>query len=226
MRGDEEGGAAVGGEGVEELPQVAAEDGVQADGGLVEDEEFRGAEQGHREGDPAALAAGEVAGEGVGAGGEADVLDDAGDGLAAAGAGGPAGVQDGGEVVEVLADGEVVVYGRVLGHIADAGAQPGVARGVAEDVEGAGDLGLGADDGAHQGGFAAAGGAEEAGDAAAGHVEGEGVEDGAAASGDGEVVGVDGGIIGITAIIHHAMNNAPGGVGRQPSGRDGSGRSE
>ena len=35
--------------------------------------------------------------------------------VAAAGAGGPAGVQDGGEVVEVLADGEVVVDGRVPG---------------------------------------------------------------------------------------------------------------
>ncbi len=96
-------------------PQVAAEDGVEADGGFVEDEEFRGAEQGDREGDPAALAAGEVAGEGVGVAGEVDVLDGAGDALAAAGAGGPAGVQDGGEVVEVLADGEVVVDGRVPG---------------------------------------------------------------------------------------------------------------
>ena len=78
--GDEEGGAAVGGDGVEEVPQVAAQDGVEADGRFVEDEEFGGAEQGDGEGDAAALAAGEVAGEGVGVGGEVDVGDGAGDG--------------------------------------------------------------------------------------------------------------------------------------------------
>lgn len=72
-----------------------------------------------------------------------------------------------------------------------------MAGGAAEDVEGAGDVGLGADDGAHEGGFAAAGGAEEAGDAAAGDLEGEVVEHGArgaaGAAADGEAVGVDGG---------------------------------
>ena len=51
---------------MEEVPQVAAQDGVQADGGFVEDQEFGGAEEGDGEGDAAALAAGEVAGEGVG----------------------------------------------------------------------------------------------------------------------------------------------------------------
>ena len=64
---------------VEEVPQVAAQDGVEADGGFVEDEEFGGAEEGDGEGDAAALAAGEVAGEGVGVGGEVDVGDGAGD---------------------------------------------------------------------------------------------------------------------------------------------------
>lgn len=50
--------------------------------------------------------------------------------------------------------------------------------GAAEDVEGAGDVGLGTHDGAHEGGLSAAGGAEEAGDAAAGDVEGDAVDDG------------------------------------------------
>lgn len=59
--GDEERGAAFGGEGVEQLPQVAAQDRVEADGRFVQDEQVRGAEQGDGEGDTGALAAGEVA---------------------------------------------------------------------------------------------------------------------------------------------------------------------
>ena len=207
---------------VEEVPQVAAQDGVEADGGFVEDEEFGGAEEGDGEGDAAALAAGEVAGEGVGVGGEVDVGDGAGDVLVAAVGGGAAGVEDRGEVVEVLADRQVVVDGGGLGDVADAGAEGGVAGGVAEDVEGAGDLGLGADDRAHEGGLAAAGGAEQAGDLAARDGEVEAAQDGAGASDDGEGFGVDGrcrrsrpvgwrcgGAHG-RSIIHHAMNNATG----------------
>ncbi len=191
MGGDEEGGAAVLGEAVEELPQVAAEDGVQADGGFVEDQQLGCAEEGDGEGDAAALAAGEGAGEGVGVAGEVDVGEDAFHVVAAVGAR-LARVEDRGEVVEVLADGQVVVDGRGLGDVADVGAQGGVARGAAEDVEGAGDLGLGADDGPHQRRFAAAGGAEEAGDAAAGDGEAEAAQHGAGAPDDGEVLGVYG----------------------------------
>ncbi len=107
--GDEECGAAVGGEAVEELPQVAAEYGVQADGRFVEDEEFRGAEEGDGQGDAAALPAGEVAGQVAGVPGEVDLLDGAAHAFPALGPGGAAGAQHRGEVVEVLADGEVVV---------------------------------------------------------------------------------------------------------------------
>ena len=60
VRGDQDGGAAVVGEAVEELPQVAAQYGVEADGRLVEHEEFGLAEQGDGQRDAAALAAGEV----------------------------------------------------------------------------------------------------------------------------------------------------------------------
>ncbi len=228
--GDEDRGAAGGGDVVEEVPQVAAQDGVESDGGFVEDQELGGAEQGDGEGDAAALAAGEVAGEGAGAGGEVDVGDGAVHGVGAAGGGGPAGVEDRGEVVEVLADGEVVVDGGRLGDVADAGAQVGVAGGAAEDVEGAGDVGLRADDGAQEGGFAAAGGAEEAGDAAAGDVEGDVGDDGAGgaagAAADGQAVRVHGGRVSVDLLIHHVMNNAPGGARASITGKEADARSE
>lgn len=222
--GDEEGRAAACRDVVEEVPEVAAQDRVEADGRFVEDQEFGGAEEGDGQGDAAALAAGEIAGQDVGVGGEVDVGCGAGDVVVAAVGGGSAGVEDRGEVVEVLADGQVVVDRRGLGDVADAGAQGGVAGGAAEDVEGAGDLGLGADDGAHEGRLAAAGGAEQAGDLAAGDGEAEGSQDRAGAAGDGEVFGVYGrevcGRVRARAwwagsIIHHAMNNAPGGGARQ-----------
>ena len=212
--GDQQGGAAVGGEGVEELPQVAAQDGVEADGGLVEDQQFRGAEERDREGDPAALAAGEVPGEGVGVGGEVHVGDGAFDVLVPVSGGGPAGVEDRREVGQVLSDRQVVVDGGVLGDVADAGAQGGVARGAAEHLQGAGDLGLGADDRAHQGGLAAARGAQQSGDLAVRHGEVEALEDLAGAAHDAQPGGPDGGgsLGGGPAgrVIHHAMNNAPG----------------
>ena len=126
--GDEERRAAGGGDGVEEVPQVAAQDGVEADGGFVEHQEFRGAEEGDGQGDAAALAAGEVAGEGVGVGGEVDVGDGAGDVLVAAVGCRAAGVEDRGEVVQVLAGRQVVVDGGGLRDVADAGAQGGGGR--------------------------------------------------------------------------------------------------
>lgn len=67
-------------------------------------------------------------------------------------------------------------------------------RGAAEDVQGAGDLGLGADDRAHERRLATAGRAEQSGDLAARDGEVEGAEDGAGAAGDGEGFGLDGGL--------------------------------
>ncbi len=182
MGRDEQCDAAVGGEGVEEVPQVPAEHGVEADGRLVQDQEFGVAEERDREGYPAASAAGEVPGEHVGVRGEGDVVEGAVDRLLAGGAGRPSGVQYLGEVREVLADGEVVVHGRRLRDVAGPGTQRGVSGGPAEDVERAGDVRLGAGDRAHEGGLAAAGGAEEAGDLPAGDVEVEGGQDRTAAA--------------------------------------------
>ncbi len=227
---DEQRGAAVG-QAVEEVPEVPAEYGVEPDGRFVQDQQVRGAEQGDGQRDAAALATGERAGEGVGASGQVDVVDGAGDGLAAGGPVGAARVQDRGEVVEVLPDGEVGVDGGRLGDVADAGAQGRISGGVAQDVEDAGDLGLGAGHRPHEGGLAAARGAEEAGDAAGGDGEVEGVQDGAGASDGGEAAGGDrrgrwwecvrarvrggGGRCRPGFIIHHVMNSSPGGAVRQ-----------
>lgn len=90
-----------------------------------------------------------------------------------------------------------------------------MACGAAEDLEGAGDLGLGADDGTHEGGFAAAGGAEEAGDPAGFDGEVEAPQDRAAASLDGEATGLD----GDARRIHHVMNILSEGRRRQGTGR-------
>ena len=63
------------GEAVEELPEVAAEHRVEADGRLVEDEQLRVAEQRGRERDARALAAGEARDDAVGVLVERDVVD-------------------------------------------------------------------------------------------------------------------------------------------------------
>ena len=99
-----------------------------------------------------------------------------------------------------------------------------VAGGAAEDVEGAGDVGLGADDRPHEGRLSAARGAEQAGDLAARDGEVEVAQDGAGASDDGETFGLDGPSGRGVAVIHHVMNNALGPAGRQAGwGRGGGG---
>lgn len=149
--------------------------------------------------------------------GQVDLGDGAGDGGAAGVALSAAGPEDRREVVEVLSDRQVGVDGRVLGDVPDAWTERGVTRGAAEHVEGAGDLGLGAHDGPHQGRFAAAGGAQEAGDPAGFDGEVDGAQDGAIASYDREAAGLDGG----TGVIHHVMNIHPGVSARQGVGGSG-----
>src|SRR5690606_13698935 len=156
--GDQQARVPLGGDAVEQLPEVAAQDRVEAGGRFVQDQEFRGAEEGDGQGDAAALSAGQVAREGVGVPGEVHVRDRAGDGVPAAVGGGAARVEDRGEVVQVLADRQVVVHGGRLGDVAYAAAQRGVSGEEAEDVQGAGHLRLGADDGPHQRRLAAPGG--------------------------------------------------------------------
>ena len=74
--------APVGGEPVEERPQVAAQDGVEADGRLVEHEQLWPAEQRARERDARALAAGQRADERSPALGEVDRRERLADALA------------------------------------------------------------------------------------------------------------------------------------------------
>ena len=166
MRGHQQGGAALVAQAVEDRPELLAEHWVEADGGLVEDEQLRGPEQGDGEVRPRELTAAEAAGELVALADQRDLLDHP---LRIAGRR----AEHAREVSEVLEHAEVGVERRRLGRVADAAAQRCAPRGQAEDGDGAaGDL-LHPDDGAEQGGLAAAAGAEQPRHGAAGdaHVE-------------------------------------------------------
>src|SRR6185437_12114575 len=117
--------------------------GVDADGGLVEEEELGIVEQGRGEVETALHAAGEIGDAVAGAVGEADEIEDAGDGVFERGA---AHAIEGAEELEVLEWGEFVVETDVLG----------------DEAEGAlGGVGVGADGGAGDADLAGVG-AEEA----------------------------------------------------------------
>jgi hypothetical protein len=105
---------------VEGVPQLPAQHGVQADGRFVEDKQVCAAE--HRGGkrDAGALSARQVPDEGPGMIGQTDLLEDLLD---------PSGlpgrcprVREGGEVLQILPDGQVAVHRDGLGRVADLGA--------------------------------------------------------------------------------------------------------
>ena len=116
VAGDQHRGAGLG-EPVEGLPQLDAQHRVEADGGLVEDQQRRFAEQRDGQRDPASAGrrrAGRrcwsrwlVEGDGLDA-----LVDPVG-----------ADAEDPGEEAEVLGDGEVVVHAGLLGDVADLVAQ-------------------------------------------------------------------------------------------------------
>jgi len=115
MAGDEEGGAA-GGQDAEPVPQLVAQHRVLADGGLVENQHLRLADQGARQRGAAALAAGQVRDELAGRVAQADRVEGVlGGGLAE--------TVQGGEVAGVLPRGEIVVDAHLLSQIADLAAQ-------------------------------------------------------------------------------------------------------
>jgi hypothetical protein len=129
--GEDDRGAAAGERG-DERPELAARLRVEAGGGLVEEEQFRVAEDAQRDVEPAALAAGEVAGPGA----ALLVQPDGGDdlvGIAAAGV-------VAGEVVHQFLDGDLVEPAGALRHDADAGApvRSGLLRVLPEDGDLAG----------------------------------------------------------------------------------------
>ena len=183
VAGDDE-AAAVGGELVEEPPQVAPQHRVEADGGLVEHQHLGAGQQGDGEGDPAALAAREGVDDPVGLAGEVDLRE------AAAYVVG-AGAEHPGEEAQVLGHRQVAVHAGRLGDVADAPAQRCRPGRVAQDRDlSPGDL-LDTDERAHQRGLAAARRAEQPDDLAGGRLEAEVVDrDGAAADHD-EVADLD-----------------------------------
>ena len=102
MAGDEERRAGLC-EPVEQLPEIPAQHGVEAHRRLVEDEPLRTVEQGGRERYPAALSTGEAAADPVRLPAEVDLGDRL---LDATGSD----TEDLGEVLEVLADGQVAAH--------------------------------------------------------------------------------------------------------------------
>nr|BFF24014.1 hypothetical protein GCM10025732_19790 [Glycomyces mayteni] len=145
----------------EALPDEVAGLGVEAGGGLVEDDQFGVVDEGARDGEAALHAAGEVGDLVLGAGGELHEVEEFG-GLGAGGLLPDAevpGVDD-----EVLEDGEHVVEGVVLGDDAEAGADGGAfgVRVAAEDLQGAAGGLRDAADHPHGGGLPGPVGAEEA----------------------------------------------------------------
>ena len=158
VAGDEQRGA-VAGEAVEQGPEVAPQHGVEPDGRLVEHEQIRLAEQRGGQRDARALAARQRAGELVAGVGEVDGGERPAD-LARRDA------QHGGEVAQVLLDGQVGVDRRRLRHVGHAAAQRRRARRLLEHAHVAARHALHADDRADQRRLAASARAEQAGHAA------------------------------------------------------------
>src|SRR5690349_4812637 len=173
----------------EGLPQVAPEQRVEADGGLVEHEQRRLVQERGCERHPRALAAGErphhAAGERV----HADGRDDGVDALRRR-------AEHCGEVAQVLAHRQVAVDRRRLGHVADARPQRPRPGRLAEHGHRPRGDDLHADDGAHERRLAAAARAEQAGHRARRHLEADPVEHVDAAPAHEQVADCDGGLGG------------------------------
>ena len=183
---------ALAGELEEEVPEGAAGDGVDTGGGLVEEDNLGGVDDGAGEGKallPSSGELGDAAGEVGLQTGEGEEFFDA-----CAGGGGRQTVGSSVEV-EVFLDGEVFVEAELLRHVADVALDvSGVLADVhAEDGGVAGGEGDEAAEGSDDGGFAGAVGAEEAEELAAVEVEADVVDGGEGAEAEGEVLGVDDG---------------------------------
>jgi hypothetical protein len=99
-------------EAVEERPEVVSQHGVEAHGGLVEDQQVRSAQQRDSEADPVALPAGEPPDDPVAVVTESDGVDRLVDGAGRH-------PEHAGKEGEVLGDGQVAVHARRLGDVAD-----------------------------------------------------------------------------------------------------------
>src|SRR5690606_10652630 len=183
-----------------------AQHGVEADRGLVEHEQPRRAEQGDAERHSAALAAREPRDEAAPRGVEPHLGDDAIDVA-------PGCTEHAPEVVEVLLDGEVVVHGGRLRHVAELPAQCAVPGGMSEDLDGSGCGALRPDDGAHERGLAGAARPEHPDDLTARDAGVDAAQDLAAPAPHDEARDDD-----RVTRIHHVVNYSPvvPGVSRVP----------
>ena len=166
------------------LPELGAEDRVEADRGLVENEDVGFAEQGRAQRDPGLLAAGEVDRRAIRVLAQPDRPDHLLDSARRC-------IDDAGEVGEVLADAEIRVDRRRLGDVGDPGAEVGRAGGLAEHRDRARLDDLDADDRADQRRLAGAAGPEQPGDRAAGDFERDAGEDELAAAPHGQLLDDD-----------------------------------
>ena len=185
----------------EDRPQVAAQDGVEAHGRLVEHEQLGRPDQGRGERDARALAAGELVDPHLGVVAEHDLGDHPlhlGVEVAAADA------DDGREVPQVLGDRQVVVDAGLLGDVADPAPQRRAAGRQAEDLDVAALDDLDTDDRPHERGLATAARAEQADDLTAVHGHVQARDDDAPATHHPQVPDGDGGCR--RPVIHHAMN--------------------
>src|SRR6185295_11463814 len=167
VRADQD-GEALGGQGVDEVPELAPCLRIHAGGWLVEEQELRLVEDAGRQREPLLPSTGELAGELRPPVGQASPLQDGGDARLAVRQ-----LVEAADEVEVLLDGEVLVEGEALGHVAHPAAD---ARSVLAHVEAeAGPLaGVGREEAAEhsQGrGLPAAVGTEEPADLSPGHPE-------------------------------------------------------
>ncbi|RSS62148.1 hypothetical protein EF918_31455 [Streptomyces sp. WAC06614] len=214
--GHDDDGPAVVGEVAQRVHHGAVHAGVQAGGGLVEEQQGGLGQQFQGDGDPLALAAGEAVHGLSGALFQAEFADDLVDAGLAFGAGGVLREAEFGGVRQGAADGELGVQDVVLGDQADPAAQFGVvAVEVAAVVEdGAPVGGTQSGQGAEQGGLAGAAGSDDGEQATGADREGDPVEEGAAAvvHVDGEVLDVEGDLAGVHVLLEPVAGQAEGGA--------------
>ena len=174
--GADQHGHAVGGEPVDLVPELAPRLGIDAGGGLVEQQQLGLVQHGGGQRQALLPAARERAGELVRAVGEAEPLQRLGHPLAP-----PVQGVEAGDEVEVLPDGEILVEAEALGHVADLALdRPRLVDDVVAEAGAAAAVGRQqAAQHADGRGLAAAVGAEEAADLAALDLDAEVVDHGA-----------------------------------------------
>ena len=168
-------------------PELAAQHRVEADRGLVQHQQPWPAEQRGGQRDTRPLTAGEAADRAVGAGGQVDRRDRLGHALIGS-------VEHAGEVVEVLAGGQVEVDRGRLGDVTDVRTQAGRPGRQPQHVDLARRDDLHADDRAHQRRLAASAGTQQPRDTAGRHLHRHAVEHTVAAAVDHQIADADRGL--------------------------------